>query len=422
MRFKKKVLKNGLRIITVPMQDNKTATVLVLVEAGSKYEDKKENGISHFLEHMCFKGTTKRPNAGDISLELDKLGAQSNAFTSHEFTGYYAKVHSKNVHKIIDIISDMYLDPIFNEEEIKKEKGVIVEEMNMYKDLPMRKVGYLFMELLYKDSPAGRTILGDKNFVTKAKQKDFIEYRNKHYVASATTVIVAGNIDEKKVIKDIENKFKEISHNKKEKKEKVKEVQTKPGLKIEYKKSDQSHLILGVRAFDFSKKENLVTLVIGGILGAGMSSRLWQKLREEMGVCYYVKAGNDSYSDHGYLGISAGVNNKRIKEVTEVILEELKKLKDELVSEEELKKVKETMISSLILGLESSDSYAEYYGIQEILKRPINNPQEKIKKIKAITAKDIKRVANKIFINKGLNLAIIGPIKDKKPLQKILKF
>ena len=422
MKYKKKVLKNGLRIVTVPMHDNKTVTVLVLVEAGSKYEDKKENGISHFLEHMCFKGTTKRPNAGDISLELDRLGAQSNAFTSHEFTGYYAKVHAKNVYKVIDIISDMYLSPIFDEGEIKKEKGVIVEEMNMYEDLPMRKVGYLFMELLYKDNPVGRTILGDKDFIKKAEQKDFIEYRNKHYVASATTVIVAGNIDEKRVIKDIEDKFEKISHSKKEGKEKVKEIQKKPELKIEYKKSDQSHLILGVRAFDFSKKDNLITSVLCGVLGAGMSSRLFKKLREEMGVCYYVKAENDSYSDHGYLGVSAGVDNKRIKEVVEVVLGEFKKLKDELVSEKELKKVKEAMISSLILGLESSDSYSEYYGIQEVLNRPINTPQEKIKKIKAITAKDIKRVANKIFVNESLNLAVIGPIKDKKPLQKILKF
>jgi len=241
-------------------------------------------------------------------------------------------------------------------------------------------------------------------------------------VASATTVVVAGGIDEKKVIKEIEAKFEKIDLGKKENKEKVKEVQKKPQVGIEYKKSDQSHLILGVRAFDFSKKDNLVASVLSGVLGVGMSSRLFNKLRNEMGVCYYVRAENDSYSDHGYLGVSAGVDNKRVGEVVSAVLEELNKLKTTLVSEKELKKVKEKLISGLILGLESSDAYAKYYGVQEILKRPVENPIDKIKKIKEVTAQDIKRVANKIFVDKGLNLAVIGPIKDKKPLSKILKF
>ena len=422
MKYNKKTLKNGLRIITIPMLDNKTATTMVLVEAGSKYEEKKNNGISHFLEHMCFKGTVRRPGSGDISLELDNLGAQSNAFTSHEFTGYYAKTNAKNVYKVIDIISDMYLNPVFDEKEIKKEKGVIIEEMNMYKDIPMKNVYYLFMNLLYGDTPAGRTILGDKNFIQKTTQKDFIDYRKEHYIASATTVVVAGDIDEKKVVERIEESFRDIVSARKREKVKVKEIQEKPQVKIEYKKSDQSHLILGVRSFDiFKKEENVVSLLVG-VLSAGMSSRLFKKLRDEMGVCYYVKANNNSFTDHGYLGVSAGVDNKRIGEVVEVILEEFKKLKTGLVSDLELKKVKEKMISSVLLGLESSDSFTEYYGIQEILKKKVETPQEEIEKIKAITAKDIKRVANKIFVNKGLNLAVIGPIKDKKPLQKILKF
>jgi len=420
MEFKKKVLKNGLRVITVPMADNKTATVLVLVEAGSKYEEKKNNGISHFLEHMCFKGTIHRPITGEISLELDALGAESNAFTSHEFTGYYAKAYSKNVYKLIEIISDMYLNPIFDKREIVKEKGVIIEEMNMYKDLPMRKVSDLFMELLYGDTPAGRTILGNQNFIKQANQIDFIDYRQKHYVASATTVVVAGKIDEKAVIKKIENAFKHIKEDPKGSKEKVKECQTKPQIKIEYKKTDQSHLILGVRTFDFFQKDSLTVSVLAGVLGAGMSSRLFKKLREELGVCYYVRADNDTYSDHGYLGISAGVDNQRVIEVVGVILGEIKKLKTTLVEEKELKKVKEKIIGSLILGLESSDAYAEYYGLQEILRKPIENPKEKIKKIKQVTAEEIKKVANEIFKDNKLNLALIGPLGDINKLQSIL--
>ncbi len=422
MNYKKKKLKNGLRIITVPMQDTNTVTALVLVEAGSKYEDKNNSGISHFLEHMCFKGTDNRPNVGQISHELDNLGAQTNAFTSHEFTGYYAKAHSKQTHKIIDVISDLYLNPIFNQEEIEKEKGVVIEEMNMYEDLPMRQVYYLFLELLYKNQPAGRTILGDKRFIQKASKKDFEDYREQHYVASATTVIVAGKIDEKTVIKDITEKFADISTDRKHKKQKTKEIQKTPQILVKNKKSDQTHLVLGVRAFDMFKKDAIIASMLAGVLGAGMSSRLFYKLREEMGVCYYVRANNETFTDHGYLSISAGVDNKRVEDVVKVLLEEIRKLKTELVSEKELKKVKEYLIGNMFLGLESSDAFAEFYGIQEILKKAITNPKQKAQKIKKVTAKDIKRVANKIFTNDKLNMAIIGSIspKKEKELKKVL--
>ncbi|AKM84032.1 TPA: hypothetical protein DCZ46_01745 [Candidatus Campbellbacteria bacterium] len=423
MKYKKKILKNGLRIITVPMKDNNTVTALVLVEAGSKYEEKNNNGISHFLEHVCFKGTKNRPNPGDISRELDGLGAETNAFTSHEFTGYYAKAHSKHTHKLIEIISDLYLNPVFNENEINKEKGVIIEEMNMYEDLPMRKVHDVLMNLLYGDQPAGMTIGGDPNFVKIALPKDFIEYRHKHYVASATTVVVAGNINESAVIKDIEKRFENISESKKYKKLKVKESQKDSQIAIKHKKLDQTHLVLAVRAFDTFKKESAVVSVIAGLLGSGMSSRLFTKLREEMGVCYYVRSGNNTFTDHGYLDVSVGSDNKRAKEVITAILEEFKKLKTEIVSEKELKKTKEYLIGGMTLSLESSDSFAEFYGIQDILKETIESPKEKADRIKKVTAGDIKKTANKIFTNANLNLAIVGGVdeKQKQELLKLLK-
>ncbi len=424
MNYKKKTLKNGLRIITIPMKDNNTVTALVLVEAGSKYENKENSGISHFLEHMCFKGTDNRPNPGDISHELDALGAQSNAFTSQEFTGYYAKAHAKQTDKIIDIISDLYLNPIFNEVEIEKEKGVIVEEMNMYKDLPMRHIYDVFMNLLYGDTPAGRNIAGTKELVKGMAKKDFEDYRAKHYVASATTVVVSGNIDEKKVIKDIEQKFKNISTAKHYKKDKVVEKQTTPQITVEDRKLDQTHLVLGVRAFDLFKKDSAVVSLIAGILGKGMSSRLFHKLREEMGCCYYVRAENNTFTDHGFFDIASGVDNKRVEEVVKVLLQEINKLKTDLVSDAELKKTKEFLIGNMFLGLESSDDLAEYYGVQEILKEEIEKPADKAKKIKEITAKDVKRVAKKIFTDKNLNLAIIGPVDKNKEdeIKKILKF
>ncbi|MFA6797568.1 MAG: pitrilysin family protein, partial [Candidatus Paceibacterota bacterium] len=247
MKYTKKVLKNGLRIITIPMKDNPTATVLVLVEAGSKYEKKENNGISHFLEHMCFKGTTNRPTSMDISKELDGIGSHYNAFTSQEHTGYYAKADYKNIDKILDVVSDMYLNPVFPEQEIEKEKGVIIEEINMYLDLPKAVVQDEFFKLLYGDQPAGWNIAGPKENVKNMKRSDFIDYRSKHYVASSTTVVVAGKIKEADVFKKVTKLFKNIGKWKKEGKEKVIESQKAPQATVYYKDTDQTHLIIGTR-------------------------------------------------------------------------------------------------------------------------------------------------------------------------------
>jgi len=422
MNYKKKTLKNGMRIITAPMAGNKTMTVLVLVKAGTDYENKENNGISHFLEHMCFKGTKTRPHAGDIALTLDKLGSQYNAFTGYEYTGYWAKAHYKQGMKLLEILSDMYLNPIFDDAEIKKEKGVILEELNMYRDLPMRQVEEDFLQLLYKNQPAGMLLVGTKNNIKQFKQKDFLDYRQKRYTAKNTTVVITGKFDEKKIIADIKNKFKGINSKNSPKKVATKDIQTEPSVFVRNKKLDQSHLFLGVRAYNLFHKDAMTVSLLANVLGAGMSSRLFNKLRNEMGVCYYVQADNDPSTDHGFFSVSAGVDNKRVDEVVGVFLSELKKLKEELVSVEELQKVKDYIIGNMYLGLESSNAVAQYLGFQELLKNKILTPQEKVEKIKAITAHDIKRVANKIFQNKKLNLALIGPFTDKKSLQKILKF
>ncbi len=421
MKFKKKILKNGMRVITVPLPESLTATVLVLVEAGSKYETKEISGVSHFLEHMCFKGTIKRPHTIDIVGELDSIGAQYNAFTGQEYTGYWAKASFRKMGKILDVVSDIYLNPVFNEKEIEKEKGVIVEEINMYEDMPARDIQDLFDGLLYGDQPAGWKILGDKETVRKFEREDFVKYRNEHYVASATTVIVAGRFDEKKIISVIEKKFKNASTSKKHTKEKVKEAQKKPKVLIKYKKTDQSHLVVGFRSYDIFNKQNAVLSVIAGILGGGMSSRLFQKLREEMGVGYYVRGYNDASTDHGVFQASAGVDNKKIKEVIKAILLEFNKLKTELVSEEELTKVKDYLIGNMYLELESSDELASFYGMQEVLKKTELTPQELSKKIKEVTPIQIKKVSNKVFVNEGLNMALIGPFKDNKAFSGILK-
>lgn len=422
MKYSKKILKNGLRVITVPMADNPTATVLVLVEAGSKYETKKVNGISHFLEHMCFKGTIKRPKAIDISRELDAIGSQYNAFTAQEYTGYYAKSDARHFKKIFDVVSDIYLNSTFPEAEMEKEKGVIIEEINMYEDLPPRHVQDLFMKLLYGDQPAGWNIAGEKGNILKMKREDFLHYKKMHYLPEATTLVVAGKVSEKGVLKEANKIFGQIPRGKKMGKKKVVEKQSKPEILLKFKETDQSHFVLGVRSCDLFSKKNPVLSVLAGVLGGGMSSRLFQKLREEMGVGYYVHAYNDTYTDHGFFEVAAGVDNKRMEEVIEAVLAECKKLKKESVSKEELEKVKEYLIGNMKLSLESSDDLANFCGGQELLKKEIKNAEQKAAEIRRISAADIKRLANEIFQNQKLNLALIGPFKDKMKFRKILKF
>jgi len=422
MKFTKKVLKNGLRVITVPMADNPTATVLVLVEAGSKYETKKINGISHFLEHMCFKGTVKRPKAIDISKELDALGSQYNAFTAQEYTGYYAKSDAKHFKQIFDIVSDIYLNSTFPETEMQKEKGVIIEEINMYEDMPPRHVQDLVMQLLYGDQPAGWNIAGEKKNILAMQRENFVQYKKAHYVPSATTIVVAGQVTEKKVMAEVKRVFGKISSGKKSKKIKVKEMQNKPEALLKFKETDQTHFVLATRTYDLFNKKNAILSVLGGVLGGGMSSRLFQKLREEMGVGYYVRAYNDVYTDHGFFQISAGVDNKRIEEVIQAVLLECKKLKEISVDEEELNKVKECLIGNMKLSLESSDDIANFFGGQELLKHEVKSAEEKANEVRKVTAKEIKALANDIFQDKKLNLALIGPFKDKNKFLKILKF
>jgi len=422
IKAKKKTYKNGLRVITIPMKDNPTATVLVLVGTGSNYETKENNGISHFLEHMCFKGTTRRPNAQAISHELDSLGCQYNAFTDHELTGYYAKGDAKNFEKMFDIVSDIYLNSTFPEKEIEKEKGVIAEEINMYEDMPQAHVQELFDKILYGDQPAGRNIAGTKENIYKMIRDNFVKYKKEHYVSSNTVVVVSGNITNKKVYKEIDKYFTGVQTNISKNKIKTKEKQIKPDLIIKFKETDQTHFVLGVRTFSIFDKRNMVLSLLSGVLGAGMSSRLFIKLREEMGVAYYVKAYNDSALDHGSFQISAGVNNTRTEEVIKEILKECNRMITEKVSEEELDKVKSYLIGHIKMALEATDDIASFYGHQELIKKEIKTLEEKIKEIKKVTSNDIQKMAKNIFVTKNLNLAIIGPYKDKDKLKEVLKF
>lgn len=421
MKYKKTTLSNGLRIITVPMKDTQTATVVVMVGVGSRYEAEKEAGLSHFIEHMFFKGTEKRPTTLDISSELDAIGGDYNAFTGKDMTGYYAKVDYKHLDTALDVVSDIYLNSKIEKEEIEKEKGTIIQEMNMYEDNPMRTVGDVFEELLYEKNPLGRGIVGTKKSVKSFKRGDFLKYMKKFYIADDSVICVAGKFNEKDILDRIKKYFQKMGRGRKPRIKRVTEKQLKPELKIKFKKTDQTHMILGSRAYDYNHKDRFALSLLSVILGGNMSSRMFIEVREKRGLAYYVRTSTEEYADCGYLETQAGVEHKNLEKAVEIILQEYKKITENKASEQELRMAKDYLKGKSVMGLEVSDAVAMFYGEQELMKNRIMSLDDIFEKIEKVTLDDIQRVARDVFQEKKLNLAVIGPHKNGKKLEKILK-
>jgi len=420
MKYKKITLKNGLRLILAPMQDTDTATVLIMTGVGSRYETRKENGLAHFLEHMFFKGTEKRPTALDISKELDGLGAEYNAFTGEEYTGYYAKVASKHWRTALDVVSDLFLNAKIEQEEIDRERGAILQELNMYEDMPMRRVQEHFKTLLYGDTPLGWDIGGPKSNIKIFQRNDFIQFLERAYVAPNIVVGVAGKIDPQTVKKEIEKIFQHVRVGKKPAAKKASDKQMKPQIYLQNKKVDQTQLVVGVRAFDVFHKDKAVLSVLSTILGGGMSSRMFIEVRERRGLAYSIRTSTDLFLDAGYLATQAGVEHSNLEKALGVILDEYKKIAQELVGKDELKKAKESIKGRLALGLEGSDDVIEYLVGQEVLQNQVVLPKDKLRAIDKVTAEDVLRVAKMIFTEKRLNLAVISPSIKKAKLEKLL--
>lgn len=419
--YKKTTLKNGLRIITVPMKNTRAVTVLILVGAGPKYESEKTSGISHFLEHMFFKGTKKRKTKLEIGEALDRVGGMYNAFTGKEFTGYLAKVDYRHFDLALDWVSDIFLNSKLEEKEMEKERGVIIEEMNMYLDLPMRYIGDLWEKLLYDKQPAGFLIVGKKENVKTFKRRDLVSYLKSHYSAKNTIVCLAGNINQKRAERDVQKYFKNIRSVLPKKKSKVIEKQDKPQSLVHFKKTDQTHLALGVRAYDLFNPEKYTQALLAAILGGFMSSRLFITVREEKGLAYYIMSSSETYTDSGYLVTTAGIRNDKVEEAINLILKEYKRIKTEKISKSELQKAKDYLKGNLALSLETSDAKASFYSGQELLSGRILTPEEEFKKVDKVTENDILKVAKDIFKSEKLNLVLIGPFQDKQKFQKLLK-
>ena len=419
--YKKTVLKNGLRVITIPMKNTKTVSVLALIGTGSKYETKDINGISHFLEHMFFKGTKRYPTTLKIAERLDNIGGAYNAFTSKELTGFWAKVGKKHLDLAMDWISDILLNSKFEEKEIKREKGVIIEEFNMYLDNPMSYIDDLWEKLLYGDQPAGWLTLGEKKNILKFKRKDFLDYFKKYYLNKNIVICVAGNFDNKKTIKKIEKYFNKFKNGKIQEKLKTIENQKTPETLIHYKKTDQTHICLGVKGYNLFDSERYAQIILSTILGANMSSRLFTLIRERKGLCYYIRTSSDSSTDTGYLVTQAGIPHKNLEQVIKLIIREYKKFKTRKITEKELQKAKDYLKGTLNLKLESSDFQASFYSLEELLTDKILTPEEKFAKLDKVTISDVQKIAQNIFKPEKLNLAIIGPHKSKSKFQSLLK-
>ncbi|MDP2838249.1 MAG: pitrilysin family protein [Candidatus Moranbacteria bacterium] len=421
MKYQKHTLKNGLRILLAPMQETGTATVIVMTGVGSCYETRAENGLAHFLEHMFFKGTKKRPTAMDISKELDAIGAEYNAYTGKDRTAYYAKVEAHHWETALDVVSDLFLNATLDQEEIDRERGPVMQELNMYEDMPMRHIGDLWELHLYGDHPLGWEIIGPKSNLKRFMRKDFIKYLNRGYVAENVVIGVAGKIDPKVVKKEIEKHFAGIRTGKKPVFKKALDKQSTPGLSLTHKKTDQTQLIVGVRAYSMYHQDRYALSVLSVILGGGMSSRLFMAVRERRGLAYSVHTMVESFHDAGYLATQAGVEHENLEKTVQVILDEYKKISVEQVEKEELTKAKEYIKGKMAMGLEGSDDVVEYLVTQEVIRGEIVLPKEKAKLIDTVTAEDVLRVAQDIFQNKKLNLAVIGPKANKAKLEKLLK-
>lgn len=416
------IFPNGLRLILAPQPSSPTATALILVKAGSEYETKPQNGISHFLEHLMFKGTARRPEPGAISEELDGLGAEYNAFTSQEFTGYWAKAEAAKLPQVFDLVGDLYLNPIFNPAEIEKERGVVIEEINMYEDTPTRRAQELFSNLVYGDQPAGWDIAGTKDIIRGLKREEIAAYREKHYVAPGTVAVVAGGFRRAEILRMAKRMFSGLPRAAPPRKPKTVVRQAKPRIFLKAKDSDQSHVVLGVPVFDLFDPRRHILELLGEVLGGGMSSRLFRRVRDELGAAYYIRAGAELFLDHGHFAVWTGVDHSKIDAVIRAVLEEMKRLADREVEPKELQKAKDHLIGGFVMHLETSDEVASFYGGEEITRGRLLHPEEVIAKMQKVGAGELRRLAKDIFLNRHLNLAVIGPAEGEDRFRKLLRF
>ncbi len=417
--IQKATLSNNLRVICTPLKSTEAVTVMVIIKAGSRYETKNINGISHFIEHMFFKGGAKYPTPKAVAEAIDSVGGSFNAFTGKSYVAYYIKLQKDKVEIAFDGLSDMLLHAKFEEEALNRERGVILEEYNMYQDNPASIVGEEFESDLFGDHPIGWTIIGTPQTIKAISRDQMLTYIKKHYTTPNMIVSVAGNItlgETKKLV----NKYLPFPASKtKTKAEPFKKFKPGKKLNILSKKTEQAHLVLGLPAFGSEDPRRYAATVLAKVLGGGMSSRLFTSVREELGLAYYVGASYSAYIDTGVLTIRAGVDKSRADLAIATILKELKEISTHPVSKVELKKAQEYIIGHLTLELENSEEIAFSFGVEELLEDKIETPKEYARKIRKVTPQEVLALAKDLFRDNQMTLTIIGAAGASGKIKKI---
>ncbi len=418
MTFTKYFLKNGIRVILAPLQNTESVTVHIGVKVGSVDENKNINGLSHFLEHMMFKGTKNRPSTLAIAKELDAIGGLYNAYTHKEYTAYFAKVLSKHINVAVDILSDMLQNSLFDKNEIEKERGVIIEEINLYQDTPSRYIGDLFEKALWGDSFLGREIIGTKENISKFSRQDLLKHLENFYVGQNMVITVAGKYP-KNILSLIEKKFFQIKNKAAKNHPNNFKIKRKQNIIFLDKNTDQTHLAIGFHTFPLSDKRKYATAILATILGGNMSSRFFINIREKLGLCYYITTEAEHYLKDGYIATFSGVKNNDLSTAIEKILEGYKEMAQTEISQEELNKAKDYIKGKTLLYLEESQAVAEFLARQEILLNKILTYREIFEIIEAIKTSDILKIWREIFSLEKLKIACIGPEKNKEVIENI---
>ena len=421
-------LKNGLRLITIPMPQVKSVAVLVLVGVGSRHEDVKTNGLTHFYEHMAFKGTQKYPSRRDLGLVVDSIGATYNGATEKEYTAYWVKAEGRHLEKVLDVLSQIVCQPLLEAEKIEQEKPIILEEINMREDTPQIKAGDTLMETMFAGHPLGLSGAGEKEMVMKFKRKDFLAFKKKFYTGENIVIIIAGNPSIARITpialtsKLVSKYFGSLPKGRRGKFVPLPKTPTfpkSPRLKIINKKTDQAHLALGFRGFSrLDDRNRTPQALLDVILGAGMSSRLFQKVREEKSLAYYIGSSVNPFIDTGLFAIAAGVDKRRVEEALKIILNELRASSFKLQAAE-LRKAKDYLRGHWTLSLENPLGYAWWYGLDKLLENRVRTLEEVIEITEKVTAVDVTRVARQIFTPQNLSLAVIGKGLKEEKLKEI---
>jgi predicted Zn-dependent peptidase len=414
-------LDNGLRVLTAPMESAQSVTCAIMLAAGSRYETPETNGIAHFSEHMFFKGTERRPTAREISLEIDRIGGEFNAFTGKEYTGYYVKCAAESRDVALDVLVDMLRNSKFDPEEIEREKGVIIEEMNMYFDTPRDFIGGVYEQLLYPDQPLGWDIIGRKETVRGADRDTFMSYIDHWYKPSRMVVGVGGRVGDG-LLERIEELLGDLADAETGEPERTTVAATDGAaqVRVHTKQSDQAHVCLGVHSYPLEHPDRYPLQILANVLGGGMSSRLFTEVRERRGLAYYVFGINHSYTDAGSLYAQAGVDIQRIDEAVSTIANELRRVADEGIPADELEKTKSFAKGRFVLQLESPHGLTMFGLRREVLERQTPDPEEIVAELDKVTGDDVARVANDVIERRALNLAVIGPFDDAARFEQLL--